>query len=152
MTWKHGYSIATSYCIEKWNPLTNFICQQLCIWYVCIGSRRRCWSTPISTQTASNLKEKKWHIKNTTTSVSTVAANTRFTPLIHASINCTTMRLSASIQLDDLWYLMLQFDSTFENLVVTICVGQLILLKLLEIIWKSSVLLSSHLIKSWNFL
>ena len=42
---------------------------------------------------------------------------------------------------------MCQLDSTSKKLVVIHCVWQLILLKVLETIWKSSVLFSAHLIK-----
>ena len=61
------------------------------------------------------------------------------------NFKCTTIRLSALSWLQGWRFLvsMLQFDSTCKRfLLITICVEQLILLKLPEIIWKSSVLLS----------
>ena len=108
--------------------------------YLCIGNHIRCWPTPSSTKSSSSFKDKKWYKAITVTSLSTVTIVTFQNFFMVAWLHS--------------WYVSLTvFVATFRNDVTIMVVSPVSRLVMLSAnILNSSVLLSSCLIKSWNYL
>ena len=92
---KNGDCITPCYTKSKWLIPTNFFLQNYGI-FLCTGQNLQCWPTPISTQSSSSFKNKKWCKAITTTSVWTKKISNLQNLLLKTSRISNRRRLFAS--------------------------------------------------------